>query len=317
MASESANGGIHDEERTQTVRLFGSHESAEIAAAKLNAHGIQCWVHADDCAGMYPNLTTAAGVRLNVRTVDAEAATALLDSLPSPTEINRLETEALAAAPEGKIPLKKLAWVQILIGIGIGVFLCWFLTGKSEMGDKTRYTYTADGKCYEALVYKDGHLKTVYRDRNSDGKWDAWVHYERGMVVRSEYDNNFDGKADDFYIYSNNAPVAEEFDTDFNGIPDMFSSYSNGIIQQVDYRPNGIKFTTTREIFKNGVLTEIWRGGDSQGFFNEVVKYDAFFNEGEKRGPIYPSFNPISSKPIITNTPATPVPFQLLSPIPK
>jgi hypothetical protein len=234
MSSESANGGLHDEEKTQTVRLFESHEAAEIAAAKLNANGIQCWVHADDCAGMYPSLTTAAGVRLNVRTVDAEAATALLDSLPTPAELNQLETTALAAAPEKKILLKKLVWGQILIGICIGVFLCWFLTGKSEMGDKTRYIYTADGKCYEALVYKDGHLKTVYRDRNFDGKWDAWVHYERGMVVGSEYDNNFDGKADELCIYSNHALVAEEFDSDFNGIPEMFSSYSNGIIQQVD-----------------------------------------------------------------------------------
>jgi hypothetical protein len=322
MSSESANGGLHDEEKTQTIRLFGSHEAAEIAAAKVNAHGIQCWVHADDCAGMYPSLTTAAGVRLNVRTVDAEAVTALLDSMPLPDELNQLETEALASAPEEKILLKKLAWVQILIGIGIGVFLCLMFQGNSKQGTKSITYLTAEGKDYGGITYRGGHAVKAIIDRNMDGIVDEWIYYKNDHVERSEYDNNFDGKPDEWVIYSNSSPVSSEKDTDYNGSPDVFCSYSNGIIQQVDYRPNGIKFTTTREIFKNGVLTEIWRCGDSQGFFNEVVKYDAFFNEGEKRENKDPSFNPISSNPIssksiITNTPATPMPFQLLSPIPK
>jgi hypothetical protein len=68
------------------------------------------------------------------------------------------------------------------------------------------------------------------------------------------------------------------------------------VLQQADWKPNGSKFTTTREIFQNGVLTEIWRGGDSNGHFKEVVRYDPFFN------------------PISTNIPTA---FQLLSPSPK
>lgn len=306
MASESANGGLHDEEKTQTIRLFGSHEAAEIAAAKLNANGFQCWLTADDCAGMYPSLTAAAGVRLKVRVVDVEAATALLDSLPSPAEKNQLEDEALASAPEEKIPLKKLAWGQIFIGIGIGVFLCWLLTGKSKMGNKTYYSYTADGKCYEAMVYKDAYLKAVYRDRNLDGKWDARFYYQQGNVLRSEYDNNFDGQPDEFCTYSNTLPVTYERDTDFNGVSDLFCTCTNGVIQQADYRPNGIKFTTTREIFKNGVMTEIWRGGDSHGNFKVVEKYNPFFLELEEKN--------LYSNPASINEPT---PFQLLSPTAK
>ncbi len=278
MSSESANGGLHDEEKTQTIRLFGSNEAADLAAAKLNANGIPCWLNADDCAGMYPNLTSAADVRLNVRTVDAEAATALLDSLPTPAEINQLETEAIASVPEEKSPVKKLAWVQIIIGIGIGIFLGLMLTARTERGDKPYYSYTAAGKCYEAVGYWHGQIVNACKDRNLDGKWDAWIYYERGHMAKVEYDNNFDGKADEFVIYSNASPVTAEVDTDFNGVPDVFCTYTNGIIQQIDVRPNGSKITTTREIIKNGVVTEVWRGGDSNGFFNVVEKYDPFFN---------------------------------------
>jgi hypothetical protein len=112
-------------------------------------------------------------------------------------------------------------------------------------------------------------------------------------VSKSEYDNNFDGKPDETWTYSNGSPVTLEKDTDFNGIPDEFCTYKYGIVQQADWRPNGSQFITTREIFQNGVLTEIWRGGDSNGHFKEVVRYDPFFN------------------PISTNTA---VAFQLLSP---
>ena len=71
----------------------------------------------------------------------------------------------------------------------------------------------------------------------------------------------------------------------------------------MDMKPNGSKFTTTREIFQNGVLTEILRGGDSNGNFKEVVRYDPFFN------PVPINFNPISTN--------APIAFQLLPPASK
>lgn len=303
MASEPTNDGLHGEVNTVTVRTFSSHEAAELAAAKLEAHGIECWINADDCGGMYPNLTAPGGVRLLVRASDAEAATALLNAQASPAEISQIEAEAAASSPPETVPLKKLSWGQILFGIVMGVLLCLFCQWTNKLGTKTFYHYTRDGKCYEALVYRDGHLVEFLQDRNLDGIWDHWTYYENGRVVRSEYDNNFDGKPDETWTFSNGCPVTLEQDTDFNGIPDEFCTYKNGVIQQADWRPNGSKFTTTREIFQNGVLTEIWRGGDSNGNFKEDVRYDPFFN------PIS-----INANSAMTNTATT---FQLLSLPPK
>jgi hypothetical protein len=92
-----------------------------------------------------------------------------------------------------------------------------------------------------------------------------------------------------------------QVDMDFNGVPDELCIYKHQIIQEVDTRPNGANFTTVREIYQNGVLTEIDRGGDSNGNFKEKVRYDPFFN-------------PIGANPINTNIPG---PFQLLSPASK
>jgi hypothetical protein len=293
MAPESANGGPHDEVKTVTLRTFGNHEAAELAVANLEAHGIECWVKADDCGGMYPNLTTAGGVRLLVRASDADAAVALLNAQASPAEINQMEAEAVAFSPPETIPLKQLSWGQILFGIVIGIILCLVCQWANKLGTKTLYHYTKDGKRDEAWVYRDGHLAEHLQDRNLDGVWDYWAYYEHGYVVRSELDNNFDGKPDETWTYSNGDLISMEKDTDFNGVPDEFCTYKYHILQQADMKPNGSKFTTTREIFQNGVLTEIWRGGDSNGHFKEVVRYDPFFN------------------PISTNTA---VAFQLLSP---
>ena len=293
MASEPTNGGLHGEVKTATIRTFNSHEAAELAAANLEAHGIECWINADDCGGMYPNLTVASGVRLLVRASDAEAAIALLNTYASPAEINQIETEAVASSPPETVPLKKLAWGQILFGIVIGVILCSLYQWTNNLGTKTYYHH-ANGKVDKVWVYRNGYLAEFSEDRNLDGVWDHWVHYnEYGQVSKSECDNNFDGKPDETWTYSNGSPVTLEKDTDFNGIPDEFCTYKYGILQQADWRPNGSKFTSTREIFQNGVLTEIWRGGDSNGHFKEVVRYDPFFN------------------PISTNNSTA---FQLLSP---
>jgi hypothetical protein len=300
MASEPTNGGLHNEVKTATIRVFTSHDAAEVAATNLEAHGIQCWLNSDDAGGMLPNLTAPGGVRLLVRAADAVAAIALLDAQGSPAEINQIETEAIASAPPETVPPKKLALGQIMfsavIGVILGVMLCLLYQRAEKLGTKTYYHHTTDGKIDEAWIYRDGHLVEFMKDRNLDGDWDHWTFFEHGRAVRSEYDNNFDGKPDEWWTLSDDGADTLQKDTDFNGIPDEFCTYKHQIIQQLDIKPNGSKFSTMREIFQNGVLTELWRGGDSNGNFKEVVRYDPFFN------------------PISTNVPTT---FQLLLPSSK
>jgi hypothetical protein len=278
MASEPGNGRLPDDAKTLTIRVFSSHESAELAAASLEAHGIECWVNADDCGGMYPSLAITGGVRLQVRSADAEAATVLLDTPASPAEISQIETEAVASPPPETVPLIKPAFVQILLGIVLGVMLCLLYQWANQLGTKTYYYYTADGKRNEAAVYRNGHRVEFMQDRNLDGNWDYWVYYEHGHVVRTEWDNNFDGKPDEIMTFANGLPVTAEKDTDFNGIPDEFCTYQDGVLQQVDFRPNGAKFATQRWLYHNGVLVEILRGSDGEGHFKEAVRYDPFFN---------------------------------------
>ena len=78
MASKIPGDSAHEETEATTIRIFTSHDVANLAAASLKAHGIECWLEADDAGGMLPNLTTSAGVRLSVRASDAGAASALL-----------------------------------------------------------------------------------------------------------------------------------------------------------------------------------------------------------------------------------------------
>lgn len=296
MASELNEDGTDDEVKTVTIRIFASHPAAELAAANLEAHGIECWMNSDDASGMLPSLTASGGVRLLVRASDAEAAIALLNAQTPITEISSQdETKSEASSPSENAPRKKLALGQIFIGIVIGVILCLFYQWSSKLGTKTYYYYTKDGKCNEAWIYHDGHLFEHLEDRNLDGIWDHWAFYEQGRVVRSELDNNFDGKPDEWWTYADDGTDILQKDNDSNGVPDEFVIYKNRITQRMDMKPNGLKFTTTREIFNNGVLTEILRGGDSNGNFKEDVHYDPFFN------------------PISTNIPPA---FQL-SPSPK
>ena len=207
MPSDATRGGFPDEANTVTIRIFGSHDTAELAAANLEAHGIKCWLIADDCGGMYPSLAAAgSGIRLLVRAADADAATALLDSQASPAELNQIETEAMAAATPGTVPPKRLALGQILSGVVVGVILgvtfCLSYQWAEQLGTKTYYHHTKDGKVDEAWIYRDGHLVEFRQDRNLDGKWDHWTYYENGSTVRSEYDNNFDGKPDVWWTFS-------------------------------------------------------------------------------------------------------------------
>ena len=296
MASEPANSGPHDEVKAVIIRTFGDYAAAQLAAANLEAHGVPCWINSDDAGGMLPNLTAPGGVRLLVRASDVEAAIALLDTQASAEELKQMETESITPPPPETVSLTKPAWGQILFGIVIGVILCLLFQWANDLGTKTYYHYAANGKHDEEWIYRNGHLVEYLEDRNGDGVWDHWAYHEHGRLVRSENDNNFDGKPDEWWTFSDGGMDTVQKDRDFNGIPDEFCTYKYRIIQQVEIKPNGSTFATQRWIYQNGVLVEILRGGDSNGNFKEVVKYDPFFN------------------PISTNIPTA---FQLLLPSSK
>jgi hypothetical protein len=279
MDAEAPDGGPHDGVKTETIRIFTSHEAANLAAANLQAHGIRCWINADDGGGMLPNLAAPGGVRLLVQASDSAAAGALLaDPIPAAAMPAQIETEAGIPSPATAAQRTTFALGLIFIGMVASVLLCLLYLWQSQRGIKKHYHYTQGGKADEAWVYRDGHLVEIMKDRNLDGAWDHWTYYEHGQVARAEADNNFDGKPDETMTYSNGMLVKVEEDTDFNGTPDMFCTYKYGVIQQADIMPNGAKFATVRELFQNGVLVEILRGGDAGGNFKEAVRYDPFFN---------------------------------------
>lgn len=107
MVSESDNSSLHDEVKTVTIRTFTSHHAANIARSNLEAHGIGCWINADDCGGWYTNLTAPGGVRLLVRASDAEAAIALLNAETS----NQNDSET--SVPSNTAPENKNSFVPI------------------------------------------------------------------------------------------------------------------------------------------------------------------------------------------------------------
>lgn len=293
-AAKFDDKGLNDEVKTVTIRTFTSHDGANITRSNLEAHGIQCWINSDDGGGAMPYLTAPGGVRLLVRVSDAEVAVALLNAQASLAETNKLEIKTATVAPPETVSQKKLAWGQIICSIVLGVILCLIYQWGSQLGIKTYYQYTRDGKCSGLWVYNNSEPVEFSQDNNFDGKWDFWIHYKHGQTERTEADNNFDGKPDEFSTFYEGSPLTQERDADFNGIPDEFYTYKNGVLQQSEIRPNSQKFATQRWIYQNGVLIKILRVANGIGGFGEEVLYDPFFN------------------PISTNTT-----FQLLMPSSK
>ena len=279
MALKPPEGDPHRDRKDEIIHVFTSHESANLAAANLQANGIHCWITSDDGGGMLPNFAGPEGVRLHVRALDAGAAIALLTGQAPAEEISAPpETEASLPSPDVAAPQKKFSPVQIVLGMIAGVLLCLFYQWGTQLGTRTYYYYTRSGKTNKAWIYRNGHPVEFLKDRNLDGSWDEWDYYEHGQVMRAEFDNNFDGKSDVTWTYSNDTPIKIERDTDFNGTPDEFGTYKNGMMQQVDIRPNGAKFATQRLLYQNGVMVKILRAPDASGDFKEAVMYDPFFN---------------------------------------
>ena len=268
----------NDEFKIVTIEIFGSKSVADNAAAKLEAFGIECWIKADDAGGMYPSLTLSGGVRLQVRSKDAERAVDVLKTESPLPETFSSEATTENVPSEKPSPKFKLAIGQILVSIVIGVLLTLFYQWGEKQGTKTFYHHTANGQTDEMWIYKDGQIAEYRQDRNLDGKWDHRVYYEHGRAVRSQNNNDFGSKPNQWWTFSDDGTDTLQSDTDYNGVPDEFCIFKNQITQELEIRPNGSKFAITKERFSNGVLTEIWRGGDSNGKFKEVIKYDPFFN---------------------------------------
>lgn len=61
-----------------TIRSFVDELEANLAKSRLQAAGIDSMLGRDDCGGMRPSLTFAQGIKLLVRSDDAERAAAVL-----------------------------------------------------------------------------------------------------------------------------------------------------------------------------------------------------------------------------------------------
>ena len=61
-----------------TISTFVDELEANLAKSRLQAAGIDSMLGRDDCGGMRPSLTWAQGIKLVVRSDDAERAAALL-----------------------------------------------------------------------------------------------------------------------------------------------------------------------------------------------------------------------------------------------
>jgi hypothetical protein len=57
-----------------TIRSFSSESEALVAKSALDAFGIESILSADDCGGQRPHLTLSNGIRLSIRSEDAEEA---------------------------------------------------------------------------------------------------------------------------------------------------------------------------------------------------------------------------------------------------
>jgi hypothetical protein len=62
------------------LRTYGSEIEAEMAAAMLQAYGVETLVTTDDAGGMYPQMAQLRGIKLLVWEKDLEEARTLLEA---------------------------------------------------------------------------------------------------------------------------------------------------------------------------------------------------------------------------------------------
>ncbi len=66
-----------------TIRTFGNEFEANLAKSALDAFGIPAMLSHDDCGGQRPHLAIGGGIRLLVRSGDAEEAQEVLPREPA------------------------------------------------------------------------------------------------------------------------------------------------------------------------------------------------------------------------------------------
>lgn len=263
------------------LKIFSDPNSAELARGNLEAHGIECWLTADDCGGMLAAMDTVRGVKLFVRRSDSDAANALLASVPGDASQPAADEPPLTGpAVKDSSPRIKLSLPQIATGIVVGVLLCLLYQWTAKLGTKTyRYDSDQDGKYDEIIIERNGRTIEWARDRNFDGAMDNWVYYDdNGMQSRAEADDNFDSRPDLFWTITNNVTAASWQDTDFNGAPDVTTTFLHDLPTQADWQPNGTNIVTLRQLFRHGGLTEEQRDTNWDGSFDVTIHYDAFQN---------------------------------------
>ena len=264
------------------LKVFSDPNSADLAKASLLARGIECWLTADDCGGMYPFMDAAHGVKLFVRRSDSDAALALLaaDRAAAADLSPPEETTTAAAATQITPPRIKLSLPQLIAGIVTGILLCLLYQWTATFGTKIyRYDWDGDGKSDEICVYHNGQYVESSFDRNFDGQLDYWNHFDStGKRILSKADDNFDGVPDVTWNYTNGVLASSRLDTDFNGTPDVTHTFKHDLVVQSDWRPNGTNIITLRQLFRHGVLTEESRDTNMDGSFDVTIRYDAFQN---------------------------------------
>ena len=258
------------------VRTFGDIADADLAAGQLRGHGIECVVKTDDCAGMYPSLGV---IQLLVDPETAEDARKILnESSPAFREPASLPVVTPPLPnPEPKPRVFRFN-SGLVVGILLGVLLHISYSTLWKLRDiKTRYDFDKDGVSDDEEIWKNGELRELRLDRNSDGRIDYWSYYRDDKPYQDKFDDDFDGKADGSFSYSARRLVSSaQFDTDFNGVPDVTTTFRNGITLQSDWQPNGTNVVLLRQLFRNGVLDEELRDLNGDGLFDVGVKFDAF-----------------------------------------
>lgn len=258
------------------IKTFGYMTDADLAAGHLRAQGIECEISTDDCAGMYPSLGV---IQLLVASEDAEDARRILKENASVPDaaMNPIgeQNPARATAPLPRVLRFNLG---LLTGIVVGVLIHISYSKLWELRDlNPRYDSDHDGVPDREQFWKGGELLEERFDRNRDGRPDNWLRYSNGLMVTSEADDNFDRKADSSYSYSTRQLLSSSIhDTDFSGVPDLTIIYTNGLALRADWRTNGTKAVTLRQLYRDGWLEEELRDQNGDGLFDVSILFDRF-----------------------------------------
>ncbi len=161
-----------DEDKIVTIEIFASRGAAEIAVSKLEAHGIECWIKADDGGGVMPYLSAANGVRLQVLASDVEAVVDLLKTQP------QMEN-SMSAGEEIMEPIRDrpkfiiVAGIWMIYGTGLIMnifFLIIILSGAIGGGQRLIYSWISTGCCVFCIymLYRSIRNYIIHKQREKE-----------------------------------------------------------------------------------------------------------------------------------------------------